>query len=258
MSHCLIIIDPQNSFCKKVAPELQQLLHDGELCVPGAWEDMERLAAHIGNQGDEYDQIVVTGDCHPWVHVAHPDFYVDSVDPYHGAGPQPFSTLKREGTSGRFSDGTGVFRFADESLKIDDLNEITIWPPHCIAGTPGSLIVEPLARSLIGWQKYRQRSVDYLIKGQDPYHEQFSAWKATGYKPLEYYVKNYERLSWAGEALSHCVAQTVEDAVAALGNGVLHKSFLLRNATSSVPGYEAKSEALMDSWQLNGLRLGVI
>ena len=51
MKTLLIIIDPQESFCNpNIAPEDQQVIHNGELAVPGAKEDMERLEigrAHV-------------------------------------------------------------------------------------------------------------------------------------------------------------------------------------------------------------------
>ena len=54
----LVVIDPQNSFCASVPPTDQQTLHNGELCVPGAGADMDRLAGMVKKWGRKFSGIV--------------------------------------------------------------------------------------------------------------------------------------------------------------------------------------------------------
>jgi len=107
----LIIIDPQNSFCKVVPAADQQVQHDGELCVPGAWEDMLRLATAVDRLGKRLDDIAITMDSHHSLHVAHPTFWRRQSD---GARPDPFTIMKAEngtiqGYNALTNESTGEF-----------------------------------------------------------------------------------------------------------------------------------------------------
>src|SRR3982750_3884422 len=76
-----LIIDPQVDFC---SPQ-------GRLFVPGAAEDMQRLAAMVRRLGDRVDDYHVTLDSHRIVDIAHPIFWKDSA----GNHPDPFTITAR-------------------------------------------------------------------------------------------------------------------------------------------------------------------
>ena len=66
----LLVIDPQVDFCEK----------DGALFVPGAGEDIVRLATFVDRIRDKLEMIHVTLDCHHFIDIAHPIFWVDRYD----------------------------------------------------------------------------------------------------------------------------------------------------------------------------------
>src|SRR5678816_2250300 len=65
----LLVIDPQVDFCDPKR---------GALYVPGAEEDMKRLAKMITRLKDKLDDVHVTLDSHHFIHIAHPIFWRDS------------------------------------------------------------------------------------------------------------------------------------------------------------------------------------
>ena len=76
----LLIIDPQNDFCDP---------QNGTLYVPGAEQDMLRLATMIDRLRDKLVDIHVTLDSHHMVDIAHPIFWRNSE----GENPAPFRQI---------------------------------------------------------------------------------------------------------------------------------------------------------------------
>ena len=64
----LLIIDPQNDFCSP----------HGSLYVPGAEEDMGRLARLIDRLKNKIADIHVTLDSHRMIDISHPGWWRDS------------------------------------------------------------------------------------------------------------------------------------------------------------------------------------
>ena len=86
----LLLIDPQNDFCDK----------NGSLFVPGADEDMKRLAAMVARLEDKLADVHVTLDSHRKVDISHPIWWKDSS----GVHPAPFTQIgAADLESGRFT-----------------------------------------------------------------------------------------------------------------------------------------------------------
>ena len=237
MSVHLLIIDPQVDFCD---PER------GTLCVAGADADMERLAAFVGRHGDEIDAIHVTLDSHHFYDIAHPVFWQDGS----GNHPDPFTTITAEDIAvGRWlpvDDALGdrALLYA-QKLESGGRYALTVWPPHCLIGSPGHAVMPVLFNALKAWES-SGRFINYVIKGLNPYTEHYSAIRAEVPDPLDpdtqTNVSLLDKLSTAdeivvaGEALSHCVANTVLDIVDTLGGA--SRIVLLTDAAHSVPGFE--------------------
>ena len=68
MKKALVVIDPQNDFI--ISPEFK-----GALGVPGAYEDMLRIAEYVRKENPEH--IVVTLDTHNTFDIAHNAWWVD-------------------------------------------------------------------------------------------------------------------------------------------------------------------------------------
>lgn len=248
----LLIVDPQNDFCDT----------KGALFVPRANQDILRLSSMIQNNREKIDHIEITLDSHHWIHIAHPFFWVNSKN----EEPSPFTQIYLEDVEGpspkwhaRYPKYSMYAINYIKKLEFEKRFTLTIWPPHCIIGTWGHNISQPLIDAL----KYYEETfhtIHYTLKGSNPLTEHYSAIKAeiihTGdpttdiNKELLEHINNYDRVIIGGEALSHCVANTIRDAIRYLGKGVCSKFIILEDASSSVHGFENFGQQFLDEMKL--------
>jgi nicotinamidase-related amidase len=163
-----LIIDPQNDFC---SPK-------GSLFVTGADKDSILLAKTISRLSKKIDDIHVTLDTHHFVDIAHPIFWVDS----NGNHPNPFTLISDDDIkNGKFRTTNPQFqKRATEYVKtLKDNNRylLCIWPPHCLIGTWGHNVVDPIAKILMDWE-HDFAMVDYVTKGSNFWTEHYSAVQA--------------------------------------------------------------------------------
>jgi nicotinamidase-related amidase len=252
----LIIIDPQFDFCDP----------NGALFVPGAEKDMERLSTMIEKNYDVIEDINVTLDSHHYVHIAHPCWWVNS----NGENPDPFTLITAEDVK------NGKWRafypeFQQRSLEYVETLEkngryiLCIWPPHCIIGTPGHAIVEPLNKALRVWEA-QFAVANVVTKGSNMFTEHYSAVKADVEDPGDPTTKLNEKLIKilrdeegdiliAGEALSHCVANTIRDIADQFSDEQVKRFVLLEDACSSVTGFENLGEDFVKEMTAKGMRI---
>ena len=305
----LMVIDPQNSFCKVVDPSEQQVIHDGELCVSGdpseypsgdaAWQDMAvRLPKMINRLGTVIDDIVATMDSHQRLHIAHPMFW-RRLD--NGNQPDPFTIMKEDnGTvvGHQFDPAAGALVPVGEFTTIvpsfmewtdDDTGEKKgalpylrtlsslgrydhcVWPYHCLIGTAGHNIVTPLMDAFNEWEdKHVARGsaayVQKVTKGSFLFAEHFSAVKAEvpdDKEPSTQMNSDFidmlmeaDEVLLAGEARSHCLANTVRDlADQFAGNDeFIKKCVLLTDCTSDVPGFEHLGTEFVNDMVARGMK----
>ena len=278
----LVIIDPQNSFCKVVPAAEQQVLHDGELCVAGAWESMAvRLPKMIEKGKKKFKKVDVTLDSHRRHHMSHPAFYKDR----NGNPPNPFTIMREE--SGKvigsvFNASTGSFVDVGEFTGIIpsihkkivqyliDLRTAgkfphCIWPYHCLIGTPGHNVVAPLVEALFAWEQANISDVNYITKGSNTWVEHFSAVKEEVVDPLDSSTQinvdfiqsldENDEIVFAGEARSHCLNNTVRDIVGFFPTDeFVKKCVLLTDACDDVPGFESYGEAFVKDMTSLGMK----
>lgn len=236
MTTHLLVIDPQNDF---VSPT-------GALSVAGADADMDRLAAMIRRLGPALDAVHVTLDSHRVFDVSHPRWWRDAA----GNPPSPFTVISASDVeSGRWT--TALPGARDRSLTYLRTLERggryphVIWPEHCLMGDPGHGVWPALSQALHDWERANLRSVDYVLKGMNPWTEHFSAVRAEVPDPEDpttevdpRFVARLEaadEILVAGEALSHCLLSTVEDLVRSFRDPAsVRKLVILTDATSPV------------------------
>lgn len=258
--NALLIIDPQNSFCN---PGDAQGNGKGALFTPGADKDMERLAEWILNNIDEIDYIAVTLDTHHINDIAHPSLWEDKD----GNLPDPFTII----TSQDIENGTWTPKaFGPTVIKyIQDLETQgefphCIWPPHCIRGTEGHAIYKPMADALAKWVEASPgKFVQYVQKGEYPLAEHFGAFRANievanqvGTQLNQKLISDLEKFQnvyFAGEARSHCVANTLKQAMD-IAPKLANKFVILEDAMSSVPGFETLGDPIYDEARQKNIR----
>lgn len=267
MRTLLLVIDPQRSFCEVVDSNLQQSIHNGELCVPGAWDDMLRLANMVKQAGRKITSITCTLDSHhPW-HIAHSRWYTPQ--------PKPFTVLSNIGGEIIGSDGV-KYSAAIPSLHNWTLNYLrelelrkryphVIWPDHCLIGSLGATVVPDLFDAFEKWASETKNNVSYVTKGSNPKVEHFGAVFAEVEDPNDYttkintdfvnHVMNYDRVLLAGEALSHCLANTVRDLDSQTNGELVKKCILLRDCSSPVPTFEALAEEFIRDMTVKGMKV---
>jgi len=234
----LLVIDPQNDFCDP----------KGSLFVPGAEDDMKRLAAMVVRLKGKLDDIHVTMDSHHYIDIAHPIFWMDSQTNH----PDPFTIITTDDVKkGLWRTTFPAFqsRAKDyvEDLEANKRYPLCIWPYHCLIGSWGYGVVPELFDSFIEWEKDFSL-VDYVTKGSNFWTEHYSAVQADVPDPedpstqlnmgdtgLIKTLQEADIILLSGEARSHCLANTVKDIADNFGEDNIKKMTLLQDATSDVP-----------------------
>ena len=251
----LLVIDPQNDFCHP----------DGSLFVPGADKDMLNLSKMVVRLKDKLDDIHVTMDSHHFVDVAHPIFWMDSK----GKHPDPFTIISSEDVK------NGIYRTTNpqfqtrmteyvETLEANKRYPLCIWPPHCLIGSWGYGVIEELFTALLEWEK-DFAIVDYVTKGSNFWTEHYSAVQADVPDPqdpdtqlnmrLIETLQKADIILLAGEARSHCLANTVRDIANNFGEENIKKMILLQDATSDVGGFENLGEGFVTEMRERGMQV---
>jgi len=252
------IIDPQVSFCDPAV---------GELYVNGAEQDMWRLAAFVRRVPQKLDAIHVTLDSHNPFDIAHPLYWKDA----RGNRPAPFTII----SAGDVENGVwmpvrpGLFEYSLEyvtKLEAGGRYPLCIWPPHCLIGSVGQTVIEPLAAALKEWAEARVGLVDFVTKGSNPLTEHYSAIRAEvpdandpstqlNTRLIQSLMKA-DLIVLAGEAGSHCLANTVRDLVGEFGDdSYVRKLVLLEDCTSPVPGFEKYQDDFIADMTARGMKL---
>ena len=261
MKRELLIIDPQNDFVDTPGKA-------GSLAVPGAYQDCRRLATFIRRMGPTLADIHVTMDTHRRYDVAHPLWW---KDPKTGDRPKPFTMI----TSKEF--GKAWVPFDTRSEMMDRMQSyiqalesggrypLVIWPEHCLIGTAGHNVQEDVAAAIGHWEATQIADVDFVTKGSNPFTEHYSAVKAEVPDPndpstqlnvqLIDILKNADIILIAGQALSHCVANTVRDIADNFGEENIRKMVLLEDCSSNVPGFEQMGKDFITQMSKRGMRV---
>jgi len=267
MKNHLMIVDPQNCFC-----------FPGEsLYVTNADRDMSNVAKMIIRLNERIYEIHVTLDSHHLIDIAHPIFWVNSQ----GTAPDPFTIITRDDvlngvwmpsipaylnrttmkTAG--IDRDGVVEYVT-TLEKNGRYPLCIWPPHGLIGSFGTQVFQELLEALWKWEKDNYAMVNFVTKGSNFMTEHYSAVQADVPDPedpnthlnegLIEILKTADEIIWTGEALSHCVANTIEDIANNFGEENIKRMILLIDATSNVTGYDQLGKDLVKKMVGRGMR----
>lgn len=253
----LLVIDPQNDFCD---------IPNAALPVPGANADMTRLAQFIDRVGHKLYDIHVTLDSHNPIDIAHPNWWING----NGETPAPFTLISAADVR------KGLWRTRNpmlqarslayvESLEANQRYALVIWPEHCLIGHWGHNVHSAVMASLDKWARSKQEIVDFVTKGSNPFTEHYSAVQAEVPDPMDAgtllntglitTLANAEVVVIAGEALSHCVANTVRDIANNFGEDNIQKLVILEDCTSPVTGFESMATDFMTEMTRRGMKV---
>lgn len=255
----LLIVDPQMDFMDRDG-------EPGALAVSGADSDMKRLTALIRAKGAQISEIYATLDTHDAMDISHARWWSGPKGerPAAFARLSPESVERGEWRAARAEDQERGLSYL-KALKNGGRREHTIWPEHCVKGTPGHRVHPELMEALSEWEAKTGARVSWVVKGENPFTESFSGFKAEVPDPAdpktmmntalaEAIVKDASAIWVAGEALSHCVAETTRDLADAMPQEALGKLIVLTDACSSVAGCEAIGAAFVEEMLSRGAR----
>lgn len=205
----LLIIDAQFDFCNP----------KGALFVPGAEQDVQRIAQLIAGLGQKLDQIFVTLDTHQILDIAHPLFWEDP----NGNTVAPFTLI----TAAAVQAGKWVPRFHKEyvigyleKLETEGAFQHFIWPEHCLIGSAGAALDDTILHAVLSWTHLRRKDYKAIVKGMNPLTEHFGVFRAqvpiaedieTGLNEAFLAdLEKFDQILVTGEARSHCVATSIK------------------------------------------------
>jgi nicotinamidase-related amidase len=256
----LLSIDPQRDFCEKPGNGA------GALFVTGADADMKRLAGFLNKRGNSIDEIFVSLDSHQMFHIAHPPFWVDSK----GNHPAPFTMITAADVkSGKWTPFNPNFRkhaeMYTETLEKNARYVLVIWPPHCLIGTEGAAIVPEVSKALYDWEIANQNRINFVAKGSNLLTEHYSAVQADVPDDNDPNTKlntsiidmlrDADEILITGEALSHCVANTINDIANNFGDDNIKKFTLLSDTSSNVTNFEKMGEDFVKTMTKRGMKV---
>jgi nicotinamidase/pyrazinamidase len=253
---CLFVIDPQKDFMPeriKVVDDKEVTIPAGALGVTGADEDMKRLAGFIASNKKTIDTIIITLDSHHTVHVAHPIWWVDE----NGNAPDPFTPITKEDVLSdnpvwkcREPEFQNITEYYISQLAEKGITHM-VWPPHCIIGSDGHAVEDTLFEAILDWEK-DFKVAEYVNKGTSLFTEHFGAFEAVvpiaGYDETTFndelldILGRHDRVVVAGEASSHCVAQTLIQMLEKMDEENIRKIIYLEDACSPVTGCEGMEQ----------------
>lgn len=251
----LLVIDPQIDFCDP----------NGALYVPGADEDMKRLSGLVQTLKGKLTDVHVTVDSHQKVDISHPIWWKDSS----GATPSPFTIITADDMrNGKWTTRQPSFFKRTlaylEALETGGRYPHCIWPEHCLIGSEGHGVYPEFFGALQEWTE-RFATVNFVTKGSNPWTEHFSAVQAEVPDPkdpstqintgLIQTLEEADILLLAGEALSHCLANTGKDVAANFSDPrYVEKITLLTDATSNVAGFDSYGDQFIKDLVAMGMK----
>lgn len=241
----LLLIDIQMDFCHE----------DGSLFVPGAPADTRRTAEWIYENVGGITTIAASLDSHTPNQIFYPGWWVDAD----GNNPEPYTQIQAEDVdAGRWQPTVErewsveyVHKLEEEAKKV-----LTIWPYHCMIGTPGHRLMPSIYEAVTYHAAVRGTQPEYIFKGTIAKSEFYSLLEPEIDVPehpngtintgLLEMITAHENIILAGQAKSHCVLESTRSIVSYFAERrpeAIAKMTLLTDCTSAVAHPEVDFDA---------------
>jgi nicotinamidase-related amidase len=149
-----------------------------------------------------------------------------------------------------------------DALEAGGRYQLMVWPAHCEIGSWGHNVQDAVRSAYNRWEEATLRPVRKVLKGMNPWTENYSALQAEVPDPQDPDTRLNESLIAAldagdqiviaGEASSHCVRATTEHLADNLPSGGVNKLVLLSDCMSPVPGFEAEADEFLAAMRARG------
>jgi len=259
----VLLIDAQNDFC-----DPKGTLYVGGYNNPkaannnGAIEDNKRVANFLYANAGVITSLTCTLDTHFPYQIFFPSFWKDEEK---GQAPAPFTTITTEDIKkGKYTVNPGVVHFISkgsmpwlqayvrhytEALGKAGKYTLTIWPFHCLLGTPGHTLNGLIAEAALFHSWLRISPGMKEVKGGNFLTENYSVLspevvvdqenRAIAQKNVEFIktLLENDHVIITGQAASHCVASSIGDLLDAINTkdpDLAKKVTILTDGTSAV------------------------
>lgn len=247
----------------------------GSLYVTGADQDAIRFAVLIRRIKNKINGIHATLDSHQLVHIAHPIWWINSegkhpdISEFYKGNPTIISASDvKNGTWTATKPSLQKYSLQYvETLEKNGRYPLCIWPPHCLIGSWGHGVYPAVFDAFTEWEQDFKK-VDYRVKGSNPYTEHYSGVQADVPDPSDPHtmldtspgslidvLANADMIAITGQALSHCLANTVRDIANNFGDDNIKKMVLLQDCTSSVTGFENLGNDFINEMTIRGMQV---
>jgi nicotinamidase-related amidase len=270
----VLLIDAQNDFC-----DPKGTLYVGGHADPkatsnnGAIEDNKRVADFLYKNAGLITTLTCTLDTHFPFQIFFPSFWKDA----NGQPPAPFTEITTDDLKkGKFTINPGVAHFISKgniawlqnyvkhytaSLEKAGKYKLTIWPFHCLLGTPGYSLNGLIAEAAIFHSFLRCSPGMKEVKGGNFLTENYSVLspevvvdhenRAIAQKNVEFIktLLEMDHVIITGQAASHCVASSIGDlldAINAKDPDLAKKCTILTDGTSAVTVPDGKGGYFVD------------
>jgi nicotinamidase-related amidase len=239
----LLIVTPQNDFYPP----------HGTLAAPNAVDDAERIAWFLERHASTIDRVVVTLKARHKLHIAHASFWIGRD----GKAPEPSTIIQaKDIKSGQWKARqpemeSWSLEYARKLERLDQdcscrPHQIHIWPDHCLMGSPGYSVYEPLANALNVWAARRARTVTWILIDQSNRTEMYSSFRAVVDIPDDPATKlnesllmdfqSSQRVICCGQ--TQCLNHTVRDLCSTWPKDRMEDIVVLSDGCSVLNGFE--------------------
>lgn len=258
----LIIVDPQIDFCHS----------KGTLFVPGAVEDIRRIAEYIYRNVNKISTIIVSQDCHSPYQIFFPSWWKDE----NGNSPKPFTSITYEDFE------KGIWRPVFKNLVSNtekylkhlqqkSKKTLIIWPYHCLVRQIGSSVMPILEEAICFHSAAKSAQPVTIPKGSIPFSEHYSIWEpemhVAGYgvqgelnTQMLDQVSKHREVDVCGEADNFCVDESMkskERYFFKTAPQILKRFRFLEDCTSAVqvPGWQDMVKESRQRMKKLGIRI---
>lgn len=230
----LLVIDAQKDFMD---------IPGAALPVAGAVKDTERICAFIDRVNPA--AIFSSLDTHYVLDIAHAAWWKKKD----GSPVDPFTLIMaadiENGTYVPQVDPKRSLAYVKALEANGEFNHF-IWPDHCIQGSEGHALLPIYMTALNEWSAKNFRWVNFITKGVNPFTEHFGIFRANVPVPedavntdinqaLFNAMNTYDEIYLAGQARSHCVANSLRQLIT-IAPQLASKLIVLTDCMSDVQG----------------------
>ena len=264
----LLLIDVQRDFC----------FPEGTLFVAGrsgtgALDDNRRTAEFIYRNLAALTRITTTLDTHSSHQIFFAAFWIDrdgnplephrevSAEDVRSGAARPDPMLARWLTGGSVDALNAHALHYTSTLEKAGRYRLYLWPPHCLAGSPGHAIAGVIEEARLFHAFAREVNAHNIVKGENPMSENYSVLQpevrttvdgrpfASDGRALARTLLGSEVLIIGGQASSHCVMSSVDDLlteIRATDPQLAGRIYLLTDCMSPVTVPDGKGGFLAD------------